>query len=210
MLKFQWRKSFISKGWVGGSDHNENVSFLHLPQSSYYQNYQNLVSTAGPAGKFWTAGKFQAQSACEAWREGLAALLVVFWNNCHRDHWWRQGVKTPFSGWGGLENPKLSISTWDQFQLWDVMFCDKTTCHTMFSIFCSIFGQSQGKTINFGKFRFLSIFLSKSFSIFYRFPLFPTMWWWWWWQWWSHLNGQDTPRQIGYGPTFDIFGACSL
>jgi len=36
---------------------------------------------------------------------------------------------------GGQENPKLSISIWDQIKLWDAGFWAKTTCHTMFLIF---------------------------------------------------------------------------
>ena len=44
--------------------------FLHLFPKA-------IISNCAPAGKFWTVWKFQDESGCEAWREGLTALLVV-------------------------------------------------------------------------------------------------------------------------------------
>ena len=61
---------------MSGSDQNENVSFLHLFPKAF-------ISNCAPAGKFWTVWKFQAESGCEAWREGLTALLVALVNNCY-------------------------------------------------------------------------------------------------------------------------------
>ena len=46
---------------------------------------------AAPAGEFWTAGKLQAEAACEAWWVGLTAILLkikkVTWSwYSHSDH----------------------------------------------------------------------------------------------------------------------------
>ena len=82
---------------------------------------------------------------------------LIFW--IYRHHWtgyWWFGpfldswgplgaLEGPRGVLGGLENPKLSISTRDQFWLWDVMFWVKTTCHTMFLIFWAKFGPSGPK-----------------------------------------------------------------
>ena len=70
-------------------------------------------------------------------------------------HFWPPGsprvIWGALGGFGGLEIPNLSISTWDQFQPWDVVFWVKTTCHTMFLTFWAKIGPPGPKKAIFGQ-----------------------------------------------------------
>ena len=83
-------------------------------------------------------------------------MEIDYWTN----QWWfvpflafggpLGGPGGPGGFLGGQENPKLSISIWDQIKLWDAGFWAKTTCHTMFLIFQAQSGPLGPKKGKFG------------------------------------------------------------
>ena len=84
-------------------------------------------------------------------------MEIDYWTN----QWWfvpflafggpLGGPGGPGGFLGGQENPKLSISIWDQIKLWDAGFWAKTTCHTMFLIFQAQSGPLGPKKANLGQ-----------------------------------------------------------